>query len=125
VKGRLLEICGTRVERLYFKRLDNDEMWEWIKHDRMEGGEPALTVGFYGLAQYQGELIALGYDGIYRFRTAATPQISILPKRVNIGGFGIAEVVPGLYLVQSRPPENWPGRAPVYNGSQFLLVGAR
>lgn len=125
VKGRLLEICDRRVARLYFKRLDDDEMWEWIKRDRMYGGEPALTVGFYGFAQYRDELVALGYDGIYRFRTPATPRISPLPKPANIGGFGIAEVIPGLYLVQSRPPETWPGKGPVYNGTQYLLVDAR
>lgn len=122
VKGRLLEVCGTRVTRLYFRRLDDDELWSMIKNDRMEGGEPALTVGYFGLAPGNGELLALGYDGIYRFQEPATPQISPLPKPENVGGFGVAEISPGVHLVQARKPDEWPGKGPVFDGSQFMLV---
>ena len=125
VNGRLLEVCDTRVTRLYFRRLDNDDMWDWIKHDPMIGGEPALTVGFYGFARHGGELVALGFDGIYRFAVPTKPQIAPLPRPDNMSGFGIAEVLPEIYIVQSRPPDMWPDKGPVYDGSQYLLVGLR
>lgn len=123
VNGRLLEVCDARVKRLYFKRLDDEAMWEWIKHDSTEGGEPALTVSFHGFVQNKDELVALGFDGIYRFRDSSAPRISPLPSPLNIGGFGIARVAPDILLVQSRPSDD--GRRYRYDGPQFLLVDTR
>ena len=119
VKGRLLEICDGQVTRFYFRRLDNDDLWESIKKDPMEGGEPALTVGFYGFARYNDELVALG------FADPGRPRFSPLPSPVKIAGFGLAEVLPDIYVVQMQPPDVWPDKGPVHDGSQFLLVGPR
>lgn len=126
VRGRLLQICQDRVERFYFRRFDNDPLWEWVKNDPMTDGEPALTVGFYGLHSEEKQLWALGSDGIYRFSAADKVAFTPLPSPQNVAGFGMMQLSNGLVLVQRRQADRWPPeQGVVYDGSHFLMIGRR
>jgi hypothetical protein len=99
--GRLVEVCGTQVRRLYFKPLDPQ-----FPHGSIDEGEPASTVAFSGLARRGQALWAVGSDGLYRFTEPRSPEFRPFPKFRNAGGYRISFDVPGIVLVM--PDVNGP-----------------
>lgn len=93
--GRLVEVCGSLVHRLYFKPLDPQP-----PHGTLDEGEPPITVAFYGLVRSGDTLWSAGTDGIYRFSEGHV-EIRPLPQFQNRGGFLVSFDVPGIALVMA------------------------
>jgi len=94
--GRIVEVCGNSVRRLYFKPLDPQP-----PHGTLDDGEPASTVAFYGLTRTDNTLWAVGIDGLYRFAEQQAPEFLPLPKFQNRGGYWVSFDVPGVALVMT------------------------
>lgn len=94
--GRIVEVCGTEVRRLYFKPLDPQP-----PQGALEDGEPSSTIAFFGLAHGGHALWAIGIDGLYRFTGPQSPDFRPLPKFQNRGGYWVSFDVPGIALVMT------------------------
>ena len=94
--GRIVEICGNHVRRLFFKPLDPQP-----PHGSLDDGEPALTVAFFGLARGEKGWWAVGTDGLYRFQGDRPAEFLPLPRFENKGGYRVSFAVPGLALVET------------------------
>jgi hypothetical protein len=92
--GRIVEVCGREVRRLYFKPLNPQP-----PRETLDDGEPSSTVAFYGLAQSGNNLWAIGIDGLYRFSGPQPPAFQPLPKFQNRGGYWVAFDVPASPLL--------------------------
>lgn len=92
--GRLVEVCGSTVRRLYFKALDPQP-----PRGGLDEGEPPSTVAFFGLASRAGSWWAVGTDGLYRFEGVHGPDFRPLPTFQNKGGYSVSFDIPGLALV--------------------------
>lgn len=92
--GRIVEICGDRVTRLYFKPY----VWDRQNH-RMNGDEPFSTVAFYGLAGGDNVLWAAGIDGLYEIHRDGTVVAIPLPHFEDVGGIYISFDLPHFILV--------------------------
>ncbi|MBA2467155.1 MAG: hypothetical protein H0V46_06065 [Sphingomonas sp.] len=92
--GRIVEVCGHRVRRLYFKAFDPQP-----PNNPLDEGEPASTIAFFGLARSGNTLWAVGIDGLYRFNGMTPAQFRPLPKFENKGGYWVSFDVPGIALV--------------------------
>jgi hypothetical protein len=92
--GRIVEVCGSNVRRLYYKALDPQP-----PRNKLDEGEPASTVAFFGLTRNGNTWWAVGIDGLYRFDGAHQPMFSPLPKFENKGGYWVSFAVPGIALV--------------------------
>ncbi|TFI57577.1 hypothetical protein E2493_14520 [Sphingomonas parva] len=95
--GRIVEVCGTRIRRLYFKALAPQP-----PAGTLDEGEPSSTVSFFGLALAGGDLWAVGIDGLHRLRPGQPPQFRPLPKFTDRGGYMVSFDVPGVVLVLSN-----------------------
>ncbi|WP_150132773.1 hypothetical protein [Caenibius tardaugens] len=94
--GRIVEVCGKEVRRLYFKPLDPQP-----PRGTLDDGEPSSTVAFFGLAHGDHALWAIGIDGLYRFTGPQSPEFRPLPKFQNKGGYWVSFDVPGIALVMT------------------------
>jgi len=94
--GRIIEVCGNDVRRLYFKPLDPQP-----PHGTIEDGEPSSTVAFFGLTRGDDTLWAVGIDGLYRFAGQQAPEFRPLPKFQNRGGYWVSFEIPGIALVMT------------------------
>lgn len=92
--GRIVQVCGNNVRRLYYKPLDPQP-----PRNKLDEGEPASTVAFFGLTRSGSAWWAVGIDGLYRFDGAHQPEFSLLPKFENKGGYWVSFAVPGIALV--------------------------
>lgn len=93
--GRLVEVCGKSVRRIYFKSYDDD-----VANKPREGeDEPFSTVAFFGLAPGANGLLAVGIDGLYRFHGPGEPEFVRLPKFHNVGGYWLSYDLPDAILV--------------------------
>jgi hypothetical protein len=93
--GRLIELCGDRVERIYFKPFELG----WPDQDRrLDNGEPFSTVAFFGVASAGGSLWAIGIDGLYRVTGPGRAEFTPLPKFREVGGFQVSFDIPGIAL---------------------------
>lgn len=95
-RGRLVEVCGDRVRRLYFKPY-GDSSPEHVK--RGKGDEPFETVAFFGLVREGETLWAAGIDGIYRLERGDVAFYAPLPTFKRVGGFHVSFALPRLVLV--------------------------
>jgi hypothetical protein len=93
--GRIVEICGDEVNRLYFKAYGTRTP---LRH-RGRGDEPAETVAFFGLIRSGDELWASGIDGLYRLRAGKVVDVTPLPKFKVIGGVGVSFDISRVVLV--------------------------
>jgi len=96
--GRLVEVCGKSVERLYFKPFADGEGSNKLGLD----GEPYSTVAFFGLARGSDGLIAVGIDGLYRLRGTGEPEFVPLPKFRNVGDYWVSFDLPDAVLVMTN-----------------------
>lgn len=94
--GRIVEVCGEEVQRLYFKPLDQQPPGATLAQ-----GEPPDTVAFFGLARRGDTLWAVGIDGVYRFSGRQAPEIRPLPKFQDKGGYRASFDLPGVALVMT------------------------
>jgi hypothetical protein len=92
--GRIVEVCGNSVRRLYFKPLDPQP-----PRNKLDEGEAASTVAFFGLTRTGSSWWAIGIDGLYRFDGAHEPEFRPLPKFENKGGYWVSFDIPELALV--------------------------
>lgn len=92
--GRIVEVCGSKVRRLYYKALDPQP-----PRNELDEGEPASTVAFFGLTRSGNTWWAVGLDGLYRFDGAHQPEFTALPKFENKGGYHVSFTLPGVALV--------------------------
>lgn len=92
--GRIVEVCGSNVRRLYYKPLDPQP-----PNSPLDEGEPSSTVAFFGLTRSGNTWWAVGIDGLYRFDGAHQPEFSSLPKFENKGGYWVSFAEPGIALV--------------------------
>ncbi len=95
--GRIVEVCGETVQRLYFKPFDPQP-----PRNTFDDGEPSSTIAFFGLAGLPDGLIATGLDGIYRFDEAAAPHFRPLPEFQNIEGYRVSFEIPDVVLVLTQ-----------------------
>lgn len=95
-RGRIVEVCGKQVRRLYFKPLDPQP-----PHGTLDDGEPSSTVAFFGLAYGDHAIWAIGIDGLYRFSGPQSPEFRPLPKFQNKAGYWVSFDVPGIVLVMT------------------------
>ena len=91
--GRIVEICGDRVRRTYFRP------YKGSKKMRPGEDEPYETVAFFGLARVKDELWASGIDGLHRLKGEQAPTIVSLPKFKSIGNISVSFDLPGAILV--------------------------
>lgn len=94
--GRMVEVCGKSVRRLYFKPLNPQP-----PNNPLDDGEPSSTVPFFGLTRTGNTLWAIGIDGLYRFDGMETPHFRPLPAFENKGGYWVSFDVPGMALVMT------------------------
>ena len=93
-RGRVVEVCGDWVKRLYYKPYGDSRSAGRSKDD-----EPFSTVAFFGLARDGGTVWAAGIDGIYRIGPGGTADVIPLPHFKNIGGISISFDLPHFVLV--------------------------
>ncbi len=94
-RGRLVEVCGERVERLYYKPIGE----HGSDSTKRPGDEPFQTVAFFGLARAGDALWAVGIDGLYRVESRATVHSVPFPNFKAIGGIQVSFDLPYLVLV--------------------------
>lgn len=94
--GRIVEVCGNEVRRLYFKGLAPQP-----PNGSLDDGEPSSTIAFFGLQGTPSTLWAIGLDGLYRFDGEQFPRFQPLPKFENRGGYWVSFDVPGIALVMT------------------------
>lgn len=84
--GRLAEICGGRVERLYVGPCPypSDPLSAY------SDGEPYCTEAFYGVAPHDGSLMSVGTSGISIVAEDGTAQTQPLPAFRNFGPFEVS-----------------------------------
>jgi hypothetical protein len=94
--GRIVEVCGTKVRRLYFKEYGL-EGFKRVAASKDE--EPFSTTAFFGLARQGNSLWASGIDGTYEIAVDGTARITPLPQFKEIDGVFVSFDSPGVILV--------------------------
>jgi len=92
--GRIVEVCGNSVRRIYFKPFDPQP-----PRNIIDEGEPSSTVSFHGLARTGNIIWGVGIDGLYRFSGPQPPTFEPLPRFEERGDFLVSFAVPGIALV--------------------------
>lgn len=92
--GRIVELCGNRIRRLYYKAEDPQPPYPDKNAD-----EPANTVAFFGVARVGPDLRAVGTDGLYRFTGSGLVTFRALPRFEDRGGYRVSFAIPGVVLV--------------------------
>jgi len=92
--GRLVEVCGEQVRRLYFKPVGTDRNASRRKRD-----EPFSTIAFFGLAHSGESLVAVGIDGLYRLHPDGTVTFASLPAFRSVGDIRVSFAVRDVILV--------------------------
>lgn len=93
--GRLDEICGDHVDRLWFRAFPT----EGRERKPLPGEEPFRTEAFFGLARSGSALMAVGLDGLYRFQGHGEPMRMPLPEFETIDGVAVSFALPDVVLV--------------------------
>jgi hypothetical protein len=94
--GRIVEVCGDKVQRLYFKPYEVEGL---SGKPRGKSDEPFSTVAFFGLTRQGDALWAAGIDGIYRIGAHGTVRSTPLPRFKEIGGIRVSFDSPNVVLV--------------------------
>ena len=92
--GRVVEVCGDQVQRLYYKPYGDIRSAGRSKDD-----EPFSTVAFFGLTREGDTVWAVGIDGIYSIGPGGTAYFVPLPHFKDIGGISISFDLPHFVLV--------------------------
>jgi hypothetical protein len=97
--GRIVEVCGDVVKRLYFRPYEIDPRWGLDPDPRPGAVEPFSTVAFFGIERVGEVLWAVGIDGLYRITQSGASEPVPLPVFKNVDGVNVSFDVPGLVLV--------------------------
>ena len=95
--GRIVEVCGTNVRRLYFKPLGPQSAVQKAS----EEDDMLNTVPFFGLARSGDTVWAVGADGIYSFTGWARPEFRSLPRFEKRGRYRVNFQMPDVILVMT------------------------
>jgi hypothetical protein len=93
-RGRIVEVCGNQVQRLYYKSYGDKP-----SPNRSKDDEPFSTVAFFGLTREGDTLWAVGIDGIYGIGPGGTAHITPLPHFKDVGGIAVNFDLPHFVLV--------------------------
>lgn len=99
--GRIVEVCDSRVRRLYVKphplhpRLQPPPRDDTGHRDR----EPYPSVAFFGLVRQNDALWAVGIDGVYQIGPNGIARFEALPAFKSVGNFGVSFDLPRMVLV--------------------------
>lgn len=94
-RGRIVEVCGDDVRRLYYKPYEKQEFGA----PKEKGDEPFVTVAFFGLTREGDALWATGSDGIYRIDANGAAMLAPLPNFKKVGGIDVSFDLPQVVLV--------------------------
>ncbi len=97
--GRIIEVCGTQVRRLYFNEYAPKGS---IRAPASKDDEPFSTTAFFGLAAQGDSLWASGIDGIYEIHADGTARITPMPEFKEIGGVYVNFDSPRMILVLTQ-----------------------
>lgn len=100
--GRIVEVCGDAVKRLYFRPYEVDPRWGLDPDPRPGEDEPFSTVAFFGIERVGEVLWAVGIDGLYLITESGVSEPVPLPVHKNVDGVSVSFDVPGLVLVGTR-----------------------
>jgi hypothetical protein len=92
--GRVVEVCGDQVKRLYYKPYGDKPSGGSTKDD-----EPFSAVAFFGLTRDADTLWAVGVDGIYSIGPDGSAKVVPLPRFKEIGGISLSFELPEFVLV--------------------------
>jgi hypothetical protein len=95
-RGRLVEVCGEHVRRLYVKPYGDQP---GTQGPNGKSDEPAASVAFFGVVRDGDTLWTAGIDGIYRVDRSGVHTVASLPRFEKVGPFRVSFAVPGLALV--------------------------
>lgn len=91
--GRIVEVCGTNVRRLYSRPMEGP---------KTEAGEPWSTVAFFGLSAQGDALWAAGIDGLYEISADGTAKSHPMSDFKEIGGVYVNFDSPDMILVLTQ-----------------------
>jgi hypothetical protein len=97
--GRIVEICGTTVRRIYFKEYPLEGFGA---AKQSKGDEPSSTTAFFGLSTQGDSLWATGMDGIHEIGADGTARITPMPEFKEIGGVYVNFDLPHVVLVLTQ-----------------------
>jgi hypothetical protein len=86
--GRIVEVCDSRVRRLYVRPRP------WLLFP-----EPRPSVAFFGLVRQNGALWAIGIDGVYQIGSDGAARSEPLPTFKSVGKFSVSFDLPHVVLV--------------------------
>lgn len=96
MRGRIVRVCGDRIERLYLRPYP----MRGYPNEIAEDGEPNTTVPFFELAAFgDGGAIALGLDGVYRLLRSGAVRRDPPPRFRRLGGVLVSFDDPDFVLV--------------------------
>ncbi|MEP7006740.1 MAG: hypothetical protein ABI810_12215 [Sphingomonas bacterium] len=95
--GRLVEVCGSRIERLYFKPCDSG----FPDRSGKKRNEPFSTVAFYSATVRDGAAWIAGLDGLYRMTGPDKVTMQAYPPFRAIGGVRVSFGHPDFILVRT------------------------
>jgi hypothetical protein len=98
-RGRLVEVCGDSVRRLYFKPRGDTPRSGTAGREEDEGLE---SVAFFGLVGDGETLWSAGTDGVYRLDREGVHFAAPLPRFETVGPFAVSFAVPGVALVLTQ-----------------------
>jgi hypothetical protein len=98
-RGRIVEVCGDRVQRLYFRGAGEESIGSTSKSESSSDGEPSQSVGFFGVVRAGDDLLAAGTDGIYRMQRDGSVAKEPMPKSQERGGIRVSFGLPHVVLV--------------------------
>jgi hypothetical protein len=109
-KGRIVEVCGDGVRRLYVKASSRRG---FVGREPPAVGpsnpDPYPSVAFFGLVRVGDVLWAAGDDGIYQIRADRTVEASPLPAFKRVGDISVSFDLPNLILVHTSIEKHWIG----------------
>lgn len=115
--GRIVEVCGNAVKRLYVRAYEMEGLPEMEK-DAVDGeDEPFSSVAFFGIERIGEELWAVGIDGLYRITQSGSSEPVALPAFRNADGVNVSFDIPGFVLVSTRVNQ----RRSVSGGAPMLV----
>jgi hypothetical protein len=95
--GRIVEVCGTRVESLFTQASDRNRTDPKTLTDVAKGRYGA--VAFFGLRAVGGALLAVGHDGLYRLEGNGRASFQPWPRFRDVGGLLVSFERPDVVLV--------------------------
>ncbi|MDB5419273.1 MAG: hypothetical protein JWP50_2692 [Phenylobacterium sp.] len=103
MRGRIVEVCGRQVRRLYFRACPSDRSTpvERLSAD----AEPACTEAFFGLQQKGDALWAVGVQGLARIDRTGAVERTPLPPFTDYGPFAVSFASPQFALVLTEANE--------------------